>query len=222
MNCSSHDSIGGRVGAFSRPSRARLASWLASALSASARARCARSRRWERSMNSGWSSWMLGLGWLAACGDSAFELPPTTMESPVFEVDSGPDRVAPCDEAPDGTPCGSGSDYHCVFSVCLQNVCGDQVVVSGDEECDDGNELDGDGCDARCRREPATSGNGTSLGSAGRAAAGAGGASGRAAAGRGGASGRAAAGRGGASGRATGGRGAAGAAGSGRAGAGGS
>lgn len=36
---------------------------------------------------------------------------------------------------------------------CTPIVCGDGIVV-GDEECDDGNDIDGDGCSATCTREP--------------------------------------------------------------------
>lgn len=37
-------------------------------------------------------------------------------------------------------------------SDCTWNVCGDQVVHPGVEECDDGNDVDGDGCDRGCVR----------------------------------------------------------------------
>lgn len=79
--------------------------------------------------------------------------------SPVTEgqVDAGP---VECDQVPNGTPCGKpGGESHCVFDVCSRNVCGDGVRA-GDETCDDGNERDHDGCDARCKIDIPSCGNG--------------------------------------------------------------
>lgn len=67
----------------------------------------------------------------------------------------GPELVASCDGARDGTPCGDmGRNLHCLFDACVANACGDGIKA-GLEECDDGNERDRDGCDSRCRVEPA-------------------------------------------------------------------
>jgi cysteine-rich repeat protein len=95
---------------------------------------------------------------LVACTqDSGIELP-KPMQSDEASVtlpdDAGPplpdaDRVAECDQAPEGTPCGESGE-HCVLGVCAGNLCGDGVTA-GDEQCDDGNDLDGDTCTADCR-----------------------------------------------------------------------
>lgn len=47
--------------------------------------------------------------------------------------------------AADGTACGTGKV--CKTGVCVDETCGD-AFVSGNEECDDGNLVDGDGCNA--------------------------------------------------------------------------
>ena len=63
-------------------------------------------------------------------------------------------RVAVCDNAPQGTPCGkAGTHMHCIFQACVKNICGDGIVDDG-EECDDDNQRSLDGCDEYCRREP--------------------------------------------------------------------
>jgi cysteine-rich repeat protein len=90
-----------------------------------------------------------------ACGDdSGFEVPQTTIASPITEVPAEATKVASCDGASNGTPCGNaGSRMHCVLNDCVKNACGDGVVADG-EECDDGNERNDDGCDSRCMPEP--------------------------------------------------------------------
>lgn len=45
----------------------------------------------------------------------------------------------------DGDSCGTGK--LCRNGACTDSVCGDQFVTAPDEECDDGNSVDGDGCD---------------------------------------------------------------------------
>ncbi len=98
--------------------------------------------------------WVLRALTLAvACGEPAVSIPPPA------EYEQGPspstkaDPVATCDEAPNGTPCGEpGKGTHCLFDACVKNACGDGVKAGG-EACDDGDELDGNGCSARCRLE---------------------------------------------------------------------
>lgn len=65
--------------------------------------------------------------------------------APLFPFDD----AAPmeCDGKADGTPCTAGI---CVASVCLPPRCGDSFVSPG-EDCDDGNEVDGDTCPGDCR-----------------------------------------------------------------------
>ena len=60
--------------------------------------------------------------------------------------------------APDGTICNDGSmctiNDQCINGTCLgtSTTCGNGVVDCG-EECDDGNTVDGDGCDSTCMNE---------------------------------------------------------------------
>jgi cysteine-rich repeat protein len=92
------------------------------------------------------------------CGDdaaSSIDLPSESAVGGNSRTDSGApsDRVAECDGAQFGTPCGDGDRVqHCIFDACVENACGDHVKTE-DEECDDGNERDGDGCSAHCRGE---------------------------------------------------------------------
>jgi cysteine-rich repeat protein len=91
------------------------------------------------------------------CGDdSKIELPVEDDSSPVIGDDAdASSRVASCDGAPKGTPCGAANRHeHCIFDACVENACGDGVPAYG-EACDDGDELDGDGCSSRCKLEVA-------------------------------------------------------------------
>lgn len=53
----------------------------------------------------------------------------------------------------DGSPCGEG--LWCQKANCIpQPKCGDGTVNQSSEQCDDGNDKPGDGCDATCQKEP--------------------------------------------------------------------
>ena len=69
------------------------------------------------------------------------------------------DTTHTCGNAvPDGDTCGQSSV--CINGMCSAIMCGDKLVQSG-EECDDGNNVDGDGCQANCTLPPSAScGNG--------------------------------------------------------------
>ncbi|MBK8263376.1 MAG: DUF4215 domain-containing protein [Nannocystis sp.] len=61
------------------------------------------------------------------------------------EVDA--DQGEECDD-------GNGVDGDACTNSCQKAVCGDGIVLEGDEECDDGNIQKGDGCSAWCHKEP--------------------------------------------------------------------
>ncbi len=62
----------------------------------------------------------------------------------------------PCPSMPDGTECGtdplSGASRYCSDGICVVGLCGD-TILAGNEQCDDGNVLDGDGCSGTCKLE---------------------------------------------------------------------
>lgn len=53
--------------------------------------------------------------------------------------------------------CISGYFYHKTLHYCLQNTCGDGrrtfLTIGGNETCDDGNKVSGDGCSSTCQNE---------------------------------------------------------------------
>ncbi len=58
-----------------------------------------------------------------------------------------------------GEECDAGSDtsteYNgCTYDCMRNNYCGDGIIQSANEQCDDGNEDDGDGCSSSCKIEP--------------------------------------------------------------------
>ena len=60
------------------------------------------------------------------------------------------DRRGPME---DGTPCGGPIRFICLDEACVESVCGDGFEDEGitpPEECDDGNDEEGDGCDNDC------------------------------------------------------------------------
>jgi cysteine-rich repeat protein len=85
---------------------------------------------------------------VCACGDDG-----PAADTLAVEAGLRPDAAAAqpvrCGDA-GGDACGDG--YRCVEGRCQADMCGDGLV-SGDEECDDGNEATGDGCDPACRVE---------------------------------------------------------------------
>ena len=121
--------------------------------------------------------------------DPQFELPGTRTSldaEGAFVHVVTQDRVALCDNARAGTPCGErGSDKHCIAQVCIENLCGDGVEA-GDEECDDGNQLSRDGCDATCHKDTAVPRTEGKAGSTGGGKGGSGGQGGKGASAAGG------------------------------------
>src|SRR5512142_2040163 len=59
---------------------------------------------------------------------------------------------------PTGVYCPAGARCATDQAICIFNSCGDHVR-EGEEACDDGNNLDGDGCSADCMSDE-TCGNG--------------------------------------------------------------
>lgn len=90
----------------------------------------------------------------AACTEDSDKTDiPAPRQQESSPVAPRPDVVADCDEAENGTPCGDpGRGMHCLFDACVRNACGDGIAAEA-EECDDGNERDGDGCSERCKLE---------------------------------------------------------------------
>lgn len=80
------------------------------------------------------------------------------MDAAMDMTDAGP-PVGACTGMPDGLRCapeGIVEPFVCVDEVCVLSTCGDGVPDDRDgsmhdpEECDDGNAIPGDGCDADC------------------------------------------------------------------------
>jgi cysteine-rich repeat protein len=87
----------------------------------------------------------------AACGgDTA---------TPPSKDDAGAPAPAPdaCESAEAGVACGE--NQHCIDHRCVPNYCGDGIAA-GQEQCDDGNQLLGDGCTPSCRAAPLSCGDG--------------------------------------------------------------
>jgi cysteine-rich repeat protein len=81
--------------------------------------------------------------------------PDTSMPDTGPMPDSGP--PSPCSAFPDGTPCtvpGIAARLLCVNHTCGLSECGDGYADTsgsgGTEECDDGNDASGDGCESDC------------------------------------------------------------------------
>lgn len=59
-------------------------------------------------------------------------------------------QCSPPSVKPSGTACGENGKNNCVHGNCVTPLCGDGIVASGNESCDDGDSVNGDGCDADC------------------------------------------------------------------------
>jgi len=91
---------------------------------------------------------------LSATCVACFDEPRVVLDAGIGgEQDSGEDDATigdrrACSGAMDGLACGDGR--HCIDGVCAFNRCGDGVVT-GAEQCDDGNLNLGDDCTPSCR-----------------------------------------------------------------------
>jgi len=61
----------------------------------------------------------------------------------------GDEKLEPGEDCDDAEMTASGACVQCKTARC-----GDRAVYEGHEQCDDGNEVSGDGCNATCRAEP--------------------------------------------------------------------
>lgn len=86
-----------------------------------------------------WQAIAIAFTTLVACSSDAPQADGTTppLDTPSADAGIDPSTVDASDDAPDAA----------------KNPCGNRKVETG-EECDDGNELSGDGCSSTCRREP--------------------------------------------------------------------
>ena len=113
--------------------------------------------------NMGRPKWVLlvGFGLVAACSvivNSKLDDKPDSDGGADAGVDAGDDTDAGMDAAPpdddcagedDGTVCGDGQI--CLDEVCDDSFCGDGFIdEDNDEECDDENDIPGDGCEPTC------------------------------------------------------------------------
>jgi hypothetical protein len=81
-------------------------------------------------------------------GDQAGGVPPVIGGT----GDGGEPPIDPCEGAADGTSCGDGLSI-CLNSSCVISDCGDGYLDEAHlEECDDGNDQSGDGCESGCTR----------------------------------------------------------------------
>lgn len=85
------------------------------------------------------------------CGDGIIQKPNDQGLNEVCEVTSSLDCT---------TADGYSGEQPCLadctgFDVCQTNLyCGDSIITEPIEECDDSNNIDGDGCSSNCLREP--------------------------------------------------------------------
>lgn len=82
------------------------------------------------------------------------------VDGAIQDRDAAVINDSPCATFPEGTACsidGIAEALVCNDGLCELSVCGDGVVDERTEECDDENDLDGDGCDFDCTRSCAES-----------------------------------------------------------------
>lgn len=86
------------------------------------------------------------------CGE--LYCPEGSVCSPAHDRCVSPAALSACSGASDGDPCtmAGAPGGQCRAGVCTPVVCGDGIVA-GDEVCDDGNTISGDGCSADCRSD---------------------------------------------------------------------
>ena len=111
-----------------------------------------------------WISWLVVLAAFGIACDDDVEPSDDTDEdggsqntdedNPVTLRDGGRDPgviVLTCEGVDDGTSCGSMGGLICLDDECVTSVCGDSFAdPRADEDCDDGNDLAGDGCEPDC------------------------------------------------------------------------
>ncbi len=92
----------------------------------------------------------------AGCGDDGDE-PRSVLDAALTGIREGgtdkgvrADAAGQCVSVDAGSSCETG--MHCASGRCEVDYCGDGIR-NGTEQCDDGNQLPGDGCDPACRSE---------------------------------------------------------------------
>lgn len=81
---------------------------------------------------------------MSACGENASETDASTKDDVEIE------ETANCADKADGFPCGAAQI--CLNQECVVSECGDGFLdTSSGEQCDDGNSVQGDGCELDCR-----------------------------------------------------------------------
>lgn len=86
--------------------------------------------------------WTLALILTASAGCTAI------VNDAIRDPADGGMTSADCTGASDGDPCGEGQV--CIDEVCSASECGDDATDDRTEDCDDGNDVEGDGCEPDC------------------------------------------------------------------------
>src|SRR4051812_47277397 len=82
---------------------------------------------------------------VADVGEDSFDSSPVDSSTP---TDTGKVVNDPCTGKPNGSTCSSFAGFLCVAESCVPTSCGDGFVdKTAGEECEDGNDINGDGCD---------------------------------------------------------------------------